>query len=94
MKPGFPALVPILDAIFERDVVQRSASLGRASAFELSPPTFVFLATAISVPDDQSGGLQNRMNRQTSIVRTHRILIVDDDDVLRRWLRAQLDSRI
>jgi CheY-like chemotaxis protein len=33
------------------------------------------------------------MNRQTSTVRNHRILIVDDDDVLRRWLRAQLQPR-
>ena len=33
------------------------------------------------------------MNRQTSTVRNHRILIVDDDDVLRRWLRAQLEPR-
>jgi CheY-like chemotaxis protein len=33
------------------------------------------------------------MNRQTSTVRNHRILIVDDDDVLRRWLRAQLGPR-
>ena len=33
------------------------------------------------------------MSRQTSTVRNHRILIVDDDDVLRRWLRAQLEPR-
>jgi CheY-like chemotaxis protein len=33
------------------------------------------------------------MNTQTSRVRNHRILIVDDDDVLRRWLRAQLEPR-
>jgi len=33
------------------------------------------------------------MNTQTSTVRNHRILIVDDDDVLRRWLRAQLEPR-
>jgi len=33
------------------------------------------------------------MNRPTSTVRNHRILIVDDDDVLRRWLRNQLEPR-
>jgi ActR/RegA family two-component response regulator len=33
------------------------------------------------------------MNRQTSTVQKRRILIADDDDVLRRWLRAQLEPR-
>jgi CheY-like chemotaxis protein len=33
------------------------------------------------------------MNKQASPIQTHRILIVDDDDVLRRWLRAQLEPR-
>lgn len=33
------------------------------------------------------------MNRPTSTVRNHRILIVDDDDVLRRWLRVELEAR-
>lgn len=33
------------------------------------------------------------MNRQVLAVRNHRILIVDDDDVLRRWLRNQLEPR-
>jgi CheY-like chemotaxis protein len=33
------------------------------------------------------------MNKQKSTVRNHRILLVDDDDVLRGWLRAQLESR-
>jgi len=75
-------------------VVHRGASFGRPSAFELFPPTFRVRRNGyLHVLDDQVGDLQNRMNRQTSIERNHRILIVDDDDVLRRWLRAQLESR-
>jgi len=33
------------------------------------------------------------MNRPSSATRKRRILIVDDDDVLRRWLRVQLEAR-
>lgn len=33
------------------------------------------------------------MNRPRSATRNLRILIVDDDDVLRRWLRAELEAR-
>ena len=33
------------------------------------------------------------MSQQISVTRTPRILIIDDDDVLRRWLRAQLEQR-
>ena len=33
------------------------------------------------------------MNRETSAPPKFRILIVDDDDVLRRWLRNQLEPR-
>jgi len=40
-----------------------------------------------------TGDLENRMSRQTSASRRPRILIVDDDDSLRRWLHAQLESR-
>jgi CheY-like chemotaxis protein len=75
-------------------VVHRGASLGRPSAFELSPPSFgVSCSGYFHVPDDQTGDLQNRMNRQTSTIHKRRILIVDDDDVLRRWLRNQLEPR-
>ena len=42
---------------------------------------------------DQTGGVQTRMTRGTAASRKHRILIVDDDDCLRRWLRAQLEAR-
>jgi CheY-like chemotaxis protein len=33
------------------------------------------------------------MNTQALTIETHRILTVDDDDVLRGWLRAQLEPR-
>lgn len=91
---GAPRLVPIPDATFQRDVVHTRPPPN-------CPPAIVLFPSISHVPHDrlfhvfidQNGDLQNRMSRSTFGIRKPRILIVDDDDVLRRWLREQLEPR-
>ena len=71
-------------------------------AASLNCPSTIALFSSISsvrcngdshVCNDQTWDLQTRMNLQASVPPKLRILIIDDDDVLRRWLRSQLEHR-
>ena len=89
-----PHSISLLDAVFQRYVVHSGAPDCDASPLAVVPPILGLpVHRNTYVHDDQGGDLQNLMKQQTAAVLKLRILVVDDDDVLRRWLCTQLEPR-